>query len=201
MLAENWPNGGWVLSPCETRIFLTSGRRAVANLPSIKGAGVQNYALPGPKTPCQTVTYPSRPSCAIYREAAAVSSSADRDALSRGYANASLARVRRISNFAASTRGSPRPPRPPRLQAFSIPITACAARFSSKDGQHTIRFRGGLTVRISSSPAGSPVRTGLSGTNPIDDLRSPAPPPLLGACRTRANLASELVAATKQRSE
>jgi hypothetical protein len=36
--------------------------------------------------------------------------SADRDALSRGYANASLARVRRISNFAASTRGSPRPP-------------------------------------------------------------------------------------------
>jgi len=85
-----------------------------------------------------------------------VSSSADRDALSRGYANASLARVRRISNFAASTRGSPRPPRPPRLQAFSIPITACAARFSSKDGQQTIWFRGGLTVRISSSPQVSP---------------------------------------------
>ena len=55
-----------------------------------------------------------------------------------------------------SPRGSPRPPRPPRLQAFSIPITACAARFSSKDGQQTIWFRGGLTVRISSSSQVSP---------------------------------------------
>jgi hypothetical protein len=36
-------------------------------------------------------------------------------------------------------------------------ITACAARFSSKDGQQTIWFRGGLTVRISSSPPASPV--------------------------------------------
>jgi hypothetical protein len=46
-----------------------------------------------------------------------------------------------------------------RLQAFSISITACAARFSSKDGHQTSWFRGGLTVRISSSPAVSHVRT------------------------------------------
>ena len=32
-----------------------------------------------------------------------------------------------------------------------------AARFFSKDGQQTIWFRGGLTVRISSSPPASPV--------------------------------------------
>ncbi len=36
--------------------FLTSDRRAVVNLPSIKRAGVQIMPGPGPKTLCQTVT-------------------------------------------------------------------------------------------------------------------------------------------------
>ena len=52
-------------------------------------------------------------------------------------------RVRQISNVAASTRGFTTAALTAALQAFSIPITACAARVSSKDGQQTIRFRGG----------------------------------------------------------
>ena len=82
-------------------------------------------------------------------------------------------RVRQISNVAASTRGFTTAALTAALQAFSIPITACAARVSSKDGQQTIWFRGGLTVRISSSPQVSPALGAVLVEGRGQDLLNP----------------------------
>ena len=146
--------------PLRNPNFFDLGPAAVANLPSIKGAGVQIMPCPGPKIPWQTVTYPSRPSCAIYREAAAVSSSADRDALSRGYGNAPLAQgptdLQLCSFYPRFTKAA-------LTAAFAGVLHTDhrrAARFSSKDGQQTIRFRGGT------NGSNLILSSGESSTNP-----------------------------------
>jgi hypothetical protein len=97
---------------------------------------------PGPKIPSQTVTYPSRPGGAIYREAAAVSSAADRDALSHGYGIAPLAQGLTDLQLSSS---DPRFTTAALTAGFAgilhTDYRLCCA-FSSKDRQQTVRLEG-----------------------------------------------------------
>ena len=129
---------------------------SVAGRPALFGAFTATTTEPDfSKTPCQTVTYPSRPSCAIYREASS------RVELRRS--RCFVARLRKCPARPGSD-GSPtlqlRPAvhhgRPDRRVCRHSPYRSPPVLRDSpaKTVNRPSGFEGGLTVRSLSSPAG-----------------------------------------------